>query len=285
MLLKTVHQWDICNQEDLDTFREESEAIHNSTARTLYRSDPEADPDQSVREEKETARRLRKRTPSRPRSRRRQPGETDEQWLEANRALKEANRAWMEANPVPPVEEPEVEDTAIDTHLLYPSREAFLERLADDLEGRNRRNRRRRIKHDGYCIAVKAIVEHRNGSPLQAEFVETEAPRLAHLPDPNGGRILLEWEEKVPPTEGGLITRHVIEDPDGNILEETPGFYPFQETRSLMIQEDLDQWLLIYLMDRKGEDWEGEDWDIPPGWQIGHRKELTKMLKEQAAKP
>ena len=277
MLLKTVHQWDICNQDDLDTFRDESETIHNSSARTLYRSDPEADPDQSVREEKEKeekARRLRNRT----QSRRRQPGETDEQWLEAKRAWKEAN-----PNPVHPVEEPEVDDTAFDVNLIYPSRDAFLERLADDLEGRNKRNRRRHIKHDGYCIAVKAIVEHRNGSPLRAEFVETEGPRLAHLPDPNGGRILLEWEEKAPPAMGGEITRQVIEDPDGNILEEAPGFYPFQETRLLLIQEDLDskdRWLLRYLMD-----WEKDEEYIFETWKEGHRKELTKMLKEQAEKP
>ena len=271
MLLKTVHQWDICNQEDLDTFRQESEAIHNSAARTLYRSDPEADPDQSRREEEEKARRLRNRT----RSRRRQPGETDEQWLEAK-------RAWKEANSVRPVEEPEVENNAIDVNLIYPSREAFLERLADDLEGRNRRNRKRRIKHDGYCIVVKAVVEHRNGNPVRAEFVETEGPRLAHLPDPNGGRILVEWEEEVPPTEGGLITRHVIEDPDGNILEEAPGFHPFDETRLLLIQEDLDRkdrWLLKYLMD-----WERDEGTMFEGWKEGHRKKLTKMLKEEAGK-
>ena len=271
MLLKNVYQWDICNQEDLATFRDESEAIHNSAARTLYRSDPEADPDQSEREQEETARRLCNRT----RSRRRQPGETDEQWLEAK-------RTWKEANPIPPVKEPEVENTPIDTHLLYPSREAFLEQLTDDLEGRNRRNRRRRIKHDGYCIVVKAIVEHRDGSPVRAEFVETEGPRLAHLPDPNGGRILSEWEEKAPPAEGGRITKHVIEDPDGNILEETPGFYPFKETGLLLVQEDLDRkdkWLLRNLMD-----WESDEGTILKIWEEGHRKELTNMLKEEAEK-
>ena len=279
MLLKTVHQWDICNQEDLDTFRLESEEIHNSAARALYRSDPEADPDQSRREQKEKeekARRLRNRT--QPRHRRRQPGETDEQWLETNRAWK----AWREANPVRPVEEPEVDDTTFDVNLIYPSREAFLERLAEDLEGRNRRNRKRRIKHDGYCIAVKAVVENRNGSPVRAEFVETEGPRLAHLPDPNGGRILMEWEEKAPSAMGGRINRHVIEDPDGNILEETPGFHPFDETRLLLIQEDLDRkdrWLLGYLMD-----WERDEGSMFEIWEEGHRKQLTKILKEQAAR-
>ena len=257
MLLKTVHQWDICNQEDLDTFRLESEEIHNSAARTLYRRDPEADPDQSGREEEEKTRRLRNST----RTRRRQPGQTEEQW--------------MEANPVRPVEEPEVDNTPFDVNLIYPSRETFLERLAENLEGRSRRNRKKRIKHDSYCIAVKAIVEHRNGSPLQAEFVETEAPRLADLPDPNGGRVLLEWEAKAPPAMGAQSTRHVIEDPDRNI----------QETRSRMIQEALDRWLLIYLMYKEGgEDWEGEEWNISPGWPMSHRKELTKMLKEEAAK-
>ena len=272
MLLKTVHQWDICNQKDLDTFREESEAIHNSAARTLYRSDPEADPDQSKKEKEEMARRLRNRT--QPRRRRRQPGETDEQWLETNRAWNEA-----EANPVPPVEEPEVEDTAFDVNLIYPGRQAFLERLADDLEGRNRR---KGSKHDGYCIVVKAIVEHRNRNPVRAEFVETEGPRLVNLPDPNGGRILLEWEEEAPPAMDGQITRQVIEDPDGNILEEAPGLYPFYETRLLLIQEDLDRkdrWLLGYLMD-----WERDEGTMFEIWEEGHRKQLTKMLKEEAGK-
>ena len=178
---------------------------------------------------------------------------------------------------MPPVEEPEVENNAIDVNLIYPSREAFLERLADDLEGRNRR-----IKHDGYCIAVKAIVEHRNGSPVRAEFVETEGPRLAHLPDPNGGRILMEWEEKAPSAMGGRINRHVIEDPDGNILEEAPGFHPFDETRLLLIQEDLDRkdrWLLGYLMD-----WERDEGTMFEIWEEGHRKKLTKMLREEAAR-
>ena len=267
MLLKTVHQWDICNQKDLDTFREESEAIHNSAARTLYRSDTEADPNRSKKEKEETARRLRNRT--QPRRRRRQPGETDEQWLEAQ-------RAWKEADRVPPVEEPEVEDTPIDDHLLYPGREAFLERIADDLECRKRRNRKRRIKHDAYCIAVKAVVEHRNGRTLRAEFVETEGPRLGRLPDPDGGRILLEWEEKAPPAEGRRRKRR----------QQKAGGPPDAswKTRPLLIQEDLDRWLLVYLMCREDTDWDGEDWNISPGWASGHRKELTKMLKEEAGK-
>ena len=40
MLLKNVHQWDICNQEGLDIFSAESLEIHQSAARTLYRTDP-----------------------------------------------------------------------------------------------------------------------------------------------------------------------------------------------------------------------------------------------------
>ena len=44
MMLKTIQQWDICSQEDLETFRKESEAIHQSVARTLYQTDPYANP-------------------------------------------------------------------------------------------------------------------------------------------------------------------------------------------------------------------------------------------------
>ena len=53
MLLKTVHQWDISNQEDLAAFREESEAIHNGAIRTLYQKDPYADPGQRKGEEQD----------------------------------------------------------------------------------------------------------------------------------------------------------------------------------------------------------------------------------------
>ena len=49
MLLKTVYQWDICNQEDLAAFRKENETIHNSATRTLYCSDPYADPGNASR--------------------------------------------------------------------------------------------------------------------------------------------------------------------------------------------------------------------------------------------
>ena len=50
----------------------------------------------------------------------------------------------------------------------------------------------------------------------------------------------------------------------------------------LLIQEDLDRkdrWLLRNLMD-----WESDEGTILEIWEEGHRKELTKMLKEQAGK-
>ena len=50
MLLKTVHQWDIRNQEDLDIFSAESLEIHQSATRTLYRTNPEANPAQYAEE-------------------------------------------------------------------------------------------------------------------------------------------------------------------------------------------------------------------------------------------
>ena len=39
-----IHQWDICNQEDLDIFSAESLEIDQSAARTLYRTDTHGRP-------------------------------------------------------------------------------------------------------------------------------------------------------------------------------------------------------------------------------------------------
>ena len=52
MLLKNVHQWDICNQEDLEIFREESAETHKLVERALYRRSDNITPGKIV----ETAR-------------------------------------------------------------------------------------------------------------------------------------------------------------------------------------------------------------------------------------
>ena len=269
MLLKTVHQWDICNQEDLAAFREESEAIHNGAIRTLYQKDPYADPGQ--RKEEERANRT-----VNQRTRRRgvtQPEENTE---------KESATA-LETHPIQ-----EQDETVSDADLvsnIYPSREEFLTRLASDLE------HRKNPESDGYSIVVQAVVEHRrDGMAVRAEFVETEGPRLAHMRDPNLGRILdvvsfNQWEES-----------YLIEDPDGSIrISESP-FPCVTKTIELLHQQGLEksnkwvlQWLLrpqndwyrleeLYEMEEIGEMREGK-------YLKKQRDRIGRQIQKQAAKP
>ena len=121
-------------------------------------------------------------------------------------------------------------------------------------------------------------MEHRDGRAVRAEFVETEGPRLAHLLDPNGGRILEGKEDK-----------YIVEDPDGNIkpgsemtIEEYREFGR-DRTILLLIRQDLDwkdRWLLQELMDHERD--EGTLFEI---WEKDYRKELAKQLRKQAAGP
>ena len=189
MMLKTIQQWDICSQEDLETFRKESEAIHQSVARTLYQTDPYANPSE----------------------------EPDESTSEAELVS-----------------------------AAYPGREEFLKRLSRHLAQRVNPGA------DGYTITVKATVDCRHGKAVRAEFVEAEGPRLADLPNPNGGRVLeaLTLHEEVE-------RPYLIEDQYGNIRaggshEGCPGPTLADRTIELMDQNILEkqqrwlrQWLLI----------------------------------------
>ena len=113
---------------------------------------------------------------------------------------------------------------------------------------------------------MKAVVERRDGNAARAEFVETEGPRLAHLVDPNGGRIL-EWfaDESGKQYDEDFIP--MAEDPDGNIvpaeelLETSWDIY--RNTERMLVRPDLDrqdQWLLISLMG--GLDYHNKDFDL-----------------------
>ena len=270
MLLKNVYQWDICNQEDLDIFGAESLEIHQSAARTLYRTDPIADPDQSRKRAEELARS--QRADNSKRKPRRKPNETPEQWQEREKKRRERT-------PPPRIEvEPEEEEWT----PMICTRDEFLERLARDLELRNGRESGR---NDGYSIVVKAVVERRDGNAVRAEFVETEGPRLAHLVDPNGGRIL-DWfannmydEEFIP----------MAEDPDGNIVPARELLKTSQDircnTRRMLVRPDLDRedgWLLISLMG--GIDYHNKDFEETREWiEREHRSDLTQLMEEQAA--
>ena len=231
MLLKTVHQWDISNQEDLAAFREESEAIHNGAIRTLYQKDPYADPGQRKEEER-------------------------------------ANRT--------------VNQTVSDADLvsnIYPSREEFLTRLASDLEHRKDR------ESDGYSIVVQAMVEHRrDGAAVRAEFVETEGPRLAHMRDPNLGRILDVVSLKQ------LEDSYLIEDPDGSIrISESP-FPCVTKTIELLHQQGLEKhnkWILEWLLMAQ-DNWYRTDelYEMLEGRYLKKQRErIGRKIQKQAAKP
>ena len=269
MLLKTVHQWDICNQEDLDTFSAESLEIDQSSDRTLYRTDLMANPGQSRKRAEERARS--QAADNSKRKPRRKPNETTEQWQER------VEKGKKKMPPSPVKEEPEEEEWT----LMICIRAEFLERLARDLEFRNGIESGR---NDGYSIVVKAVVERRDGNAARAEFVETEGPRLAHLVDPNGGR-LLDWyddgynKEFIP----------VAEDPDGNIVPAKELYKTSPDirrnTKRMLVRPDLDrqdEYLLISLMG--GVDYHNKDFEETREWiEREHRSDLTKLMEEQEA--
>ena len=226
MLLKTVHQWDISNQEDLAAFREESQAIHNGAIRTLYQKDPYADPGQRKGEEQD--------------------------------------------------------ETVSDADLvsnIYPSREEFLARLASDLE------HRKNPESDGYSIVVQAVVEHRrDGATVRAEFVETEGPRLAHMRDPNLGRIL----DVVSSKQWGV--GYLIEDPDGSIGISKNPVPCVTKTIELLHQQGLEKYnkrVLNWLLTPQ-DDWARTDemYEMREERYLKKQRDrISRQIQKQAAKP
>ena len=282
MLLKNVYQWDICNQEDLDIFTTESLEIDQSAARTLYRTDPTADPNQSRKRAEERA----ENNGTRRRMRRRKPNETPEQLQKQGQ--KQAEKGKKKMPPAPVKEEPEEqleEESEEEWTSIICTRDEFLERLARDLELRNGRESGR---NDGYSIIVRAVVERRDGNAVRAEFVETEGPRLAHLVDPNGGRIL-EWFADGRRKQYDKDFIPMAEDPDGNIVpaEELlkTSWDIYRNTEQMLVHQDLDRqdgWLLISLMG--GIDYHNKDFDEEREWiEREHRSDLTQLMEEQEA--
>ena len=181
-----------------------------------------------------------------------------------------------------PKEQPELEEEEEEWTPRICTRAEFLERLARDLELRNGRESGR---NDGYSIVVRAVVERREGNAVRAEFVETEGPRLAHLVDPNGGRIL-DWfaddmydEEFIP----------MAEDPDGNIVpagncSKRPRTYAATPSGcwSDRTSTGRTEWLLISLMG--GIDYHNKDFEETREWiEREHRSDLTQLMEEQEA--
>ena len=279
MLLKTVYQWDIRNQEDLDIFSAESLEIHRSAARTLYRDDPEANPAQYEEEIPEVDN-------SQRGTRRRVAGTEGQPEKLASEEKSKKQASKKKPKPQPPIEEEEQEPDEKLWKLWimdeFPSREEFLNRLNSDLEHRQQpQQRRKKAKYDGFSIVVKAIVEHQDGKPIRAEFVETEGMLLAHLPNPNGDRILID-----------LRRGEVVEDSEGNIREtRTTGYsrenyhIARRNTIDLLMRTDLDMmntWdLMSYLCN-------GEWKDFPENLEYARREQrerLAKQLQEQETKP
>jgi hypothetical protein len=110
--------------------------------------------------------------------------------------------------------------------------------------------------------------------------VETEGPRLAHLVDPNGGRIL-EWfdDDFIP----------MAEDPDGNIVPAKELYKTSPDisrnTKRMLVRPDLDrqdEYLLISLMG--GVDYHNKDFDeTRESIERKHRSDLTQLMEEQEA--
>ena len=230
------------------------------------------------RSRKRAEERAGKSTQRRARRVRRKPNETPEQWQ------KRVEKGKKKMSPSPVKEEPEEqleEESEEEWTPMCCIRAEFLERLARHQELRNRRESGR---NDGYSIIVKAVVERRDGNAARAEFVETEGPRLAHLVDPNGGRIL-DWfadgydKEFIP----------MAEDPNGNIVPAGELLKTSQDircnTQRMLVHTDLDredEFLLISLMG--GVDYCNKDfyWDIEC-IEREHRSDLTHLMEEKEA--
>ena len=184
MLLKTVYQWDIDSKESLATFREESLEIHRQTERTIYRRGDNV-----------------------------LPGELVE-------------RTMMDESDHPPTERTVFHRG--DTRIFSTSRGEFLGQLNQDFDrgflfeddeyyeaysdtfDRITSNFR---DIPGRCmprqIAVRATVEHRDGKPVRAEFLEIRGNRIADLPNPNAGGIRDTYRD-----ENGKWS-FVVEESDG----------------------------------------------------------------------
>ena len=210
MQLKTTYQWDINTQEDLETFRNDSEEIHRGAERVLYRRVGECEEEKGQVEYGEVK--------SRSRSRRvigKTQRKTQEKTQEKTR--------WEQ---IPPQ----------DPHMQFYSREGFINGIARDLESDPER-REEEIK--GVGMVVKALVEHRDGRAVRAVFVETQDTLLPYLQNLNDGGDILAF----------LHCRHhgegfFVETPEGEVLIEKYDVKDLLErlrnATERLLQDDLD---------------------------------------------
>ena len=183
MLLKTVHQWDIRNQEDLDIFREESAEIHQLVKQAIYRRSDNITPGKIV--EKLQMRRDAKTGQCRERIIRCRNDNTGMPFMNREEFLKQISTDLSEGY-------------LFEEDMYYRVYDGFNEH---HVLGRN-------IPRG---IAVRAVVEHRDGKPIRAEFLEVRGESLAESPDPNAGGILGGHKD-----ENGNCG-YVMEDSDGKL--------------------------------------------------------------------
>ena len=177
MLLKTVYQWDIDTGEDLERFQEESLKIDRQVERTIYRCSNNIHPGEIV-------------------------------------DIPRVEILW-DSKTKRSVSETYIDHTRnYDTDIPFMEREEFLARLAEDM-GREFSfrddekyqnvyheylNWHGQVMHETLwhphgstiprLITVRAVVEHRNGTPVRAEFLEVRGEPIADLPDPNAAGII-----------------------------------------------------------------------------------------------
>ena len=162
MLLKSVHQWDIDSADDLAKFREDSGQIDQQVERVIYRRSDNIAPGELVETPQTQSPARQPKTRSIPRNRGR-----------------------------------------YNTAVPYMGRDEFLQRISEDLDQDFpfEANEYSNVYdgHDGHHtsgrdiphrIVVRAVVEHREGMAVRAEFLELRGDSLAELPNPNAGGIL-----------------------------------------------------------------------------------------------
>ena len=171
MLLKSVHQWDIDSADDLAKFREDSGQIDQQAERVIYRRSDNIAPGEPVEIPKTQI----------PAGRKRQ---TQSPARKPKTRSRPRNRG------------------RYNTAVPYMGRDEFLQRISEDLDQDFPFEADEYYNvydgHDGHSthgrdiphrIVIRAVVEHREGTAVRAEFLEVRGDSLAELPNPNAGGI------------------------------------------------------------------------------------------------
>ena len=161
MLLKSVYQWDIDSADDLAKFREDSGQIDQQVERVIYRRSDNIAPGEFVKTPQ-------MQSPARKREKRSMPRNQGRY----NTAVPYMSR------------EKFLEQVSTDLSEDFPFEEDMYYRVYDGHDSHTAHGRD--IPHR---IVVRAVIEHRDGKPIRAEFLEVRGESLAELPNPNAGGI------------------------------------------------------------------------------------------------